>query len=140
MAVLLSLLQTINADGGGLVPGGDKGLTAGWAQRCWFWALYGVNTPGDVLLELPQKRLPEGAMPESQTVQWTVCPANARAYLRGPEDGRMMYRAEPYRRVGAAMLVLGTLWGSVPRRGSAGDAAKAPARGGGQALPGGLRP
>ena len=34
MAVLLSLLQRINADGGGLVPGGDKGLTAGWALQC----------------------------------------------------------------------------------------------------------
>ena len=57
MAVLLSLLQRINADGGRLVPGGDKGLTAGWALRCWFWALYGATSPGDVLLEMLQKRL-----------------------------------------------------------------------------------
>jgi hypothetical protein len=52
----------------------------------------------------------------------------------------LQVRAEPDRRVGAAVLVLGTLWGKHPRRGSAGDAAKAPARGGGQALPDGLRP
>ena len=49
----------------------------------------------------------------------------------------MQHRAVPDRRVGAAMLVLGTLLCHVFRRGSAGDAAKAPARGGGQALPGG---
>ena len=64
MAVLLSLLQRINADGGGLVPGGDKGLTAGWALRCWFYALYGATSPGEVLLEMLQKRLPEGGEPE----------------------------------------------------------------------------
>ena len=49
----------------------------------------------------------------------------------------MVTRAGSDRRVGAAVLVLGILWCHVPRRGSAGDAAKAPARGGGQALPGG---
>ena len=38
-------------------------------------------------------------------------------------------RAAPDRRVGAAAAVLGTLWGNVSRRFSAGDAAKAPARG-----------
>ena len=64
MAVLLSLLQRTNADGGGLVPGGDKGLTAGWAQRCWFWALYGSTSPGDVLLEMLQKRLVLGGEPD----------------------------------------------------------------------------
>ena len=49
----------------------------------------------------------------------------------------MQHRAVSDRRVGAAVLVLGTLWINAPRGGSAGDAAKAPARGGGQALPGG---
>ena len=44
--------------------GGDRGqrLTAGWALRCWIQALYGAASPGDVLLELLQKRLPEGAV------------------------------------------------------------------------------
>ena len=37
-------------------------LTAGWALLCWFWALYGATSPDDVLLEMLQKRLPEGAV------------------------------------------------------------------------------
>lgn len=121
MGMLLWLLRGDNVRGGGLVPGrgvgcafiahhwewfercamnahptwrctlGDR-LTAGWARRCWFWALYGATSPGDVLLEMLQKRLPEGGEPEKPTVRWTVCPANARAHLRGPGDGRVQHR------------------------------------------------
>ena len=39
-----------------------RGLTAGWALRCWFWALYCAPSLGEVLLEMLQKRLPEGAV------------------------------------------------------------------------------
>ena len=46
-------------------------------------------------------------------------------------------RAAPDRRVGAATVVLGGLWVSQSPRCSKRDSAEAPARGGGQALPGG---
>ena len=119
-------------------------LTAGWVLLCWFWALYGATSPGDVLLEMLQKCLPEGMIrngKQSSGGCWPgecpSTPARAGSQARGFGNDR---GAVPDRRVGAAAWVLGTLWGNVSRRGSAGDAAKAPARGGGQALPGGLRP
>ena len=87
-----------------------------------------------------QKRGAVGGDARSENVRWTFSAQNARP-VGGPGDGRLVqHRAVHDRRVGAALVVLGTLWCNVPRRGSAGDAAKAPARGGGQALPGGLRP
>jgi hypothetical protein len=54
-----------------------------------------------------------------------------------PSSGKTQERAASDRRVGAATLVLGTLSLSASHRSSAGTVAKAPARGGGRALPGG---
>ena len=76
---------------GGLARGfgGDKGqcLTAGWAQRCMFWALYGATSPGDVLLEMLQKRLPVGGDERSEIVRWTISAKNARP-VGGPGGRR----------------------------------------------------
>ena len=38
-------------------------LTAGCARRWWFYALYGSTSPGEVLLEILQKRGAEGGEP-----------------------------------------------------------------------------
>ena len=80
----------MNAGGGGLVPvchGIGQSLTAGWARLCWFWALYEATSPGDVLLEMPQKRLLEGGDERSENVQWTFSAKNARP-VGGPGGRR----------------------------------------------------
>ena len=64
-----------------------RGLTAGWALRCWFWALYGVMFPGEVLLEMLQKRGAVGGDARSENVRWTFSAQNARP-VGGPGDGR----------------------------------------------------
>ena len=56
---------------------------------------------------------------------------------RSGRSPRYKYRAAPDRRVGAAVLVLGALWCRLSRRRSRHRPARAPALGGGRALPGG---
>ena len=64
-----------------------QSLTAGWALLCWFRALYGATPPGEVLLEMLQKRLVEGGDKRSEIVQWTISAKNARP-VGGPGGRR----------------------------------------------------
>ena len=65
-------------------------LTAGWGRLRWFWALYGATSPGEVLLEMLQKRLPEGAVRR--------CPAARCALI--PGRGGISFSLEIKRSVG----------------------------------------
>ena len=62
-------------------------LTAGWALQRQFSALYGSTSPGDILLEMPQKCLREGGDERSEIVQWTISAKNARP-VGGPGGRR----------------------------------------------------
>jgi hypothetical protein len=97
-----------------------------------FQELHLSPPPDELVLAIPQSRLLGGTAPER-----CLKGRYADEALAGNHQSP---RAAPDRRVGAATAFLGDLWLSFFPRFSGRDVVKAPARGGGQALPGGALP